>query len=136
MTRWSAAVVGLGLAAMVGAGCKDKNKDAVTMAPDEDAVRLESLRPLEATRTGSEARSPLYTLQAYPQLGTVVPNEEPFVEASGAPRVHVMAPKDTLYSLAVRYYSDGKQWERILEANRARFDDPHLIPVGAKLIIP
>ena len=135
MTRWSAAVVGLGLAATLGAGCGGKTEEEVTMETDADAARLEALRPYEAT--AADPSTPSYTPQAHPQLGTVVPNhEEPAIDTSDSPRVHVMAPKETLYSLAVRYYDDGKQWERILEANRARFNDPTLIPVGAKLIIP
>ncbi len=51
-------------------------------------------------------------------------------------RVHIVERGDTLYSLAMRYYGNGKQYNRILVANRNRLKDPRNLPVGMKLIIP
>jgi 5'-nucleotidase len=48
--------------------------------------------------------------------------------------VHTASKGDTFWSLAVKYYGDGKQWKRIAEAN----PDVKMnsIPVGAKIVIP
>lgn len=51
-------------------------------------------------------------------------------------RVHIVERGDTLYSLAMRYYGSGQQYNRILIANRNRLKDPRNLPVGMKLIIP
>lgn len=51
-------------------------------------------------------------------------------------RVHIVERGDTLYSLAMRYYGSGQQYNRILVANRNRLKDPRNLPVGMKLIIP
>ena len=51
-------------------------------------------------------------------------------------RIHSVQPKDTLWSLAERYYGHGKHWRRILVANRNRLTNSTDLPVGMKLIIP
>jgi nucleoid-associated protein YgaU len=51
--------------------------------------------------------------------------------------VYIVRPKDTLYAIARTYYEgDQTKWRLIYEANRERIDDPNLIYVGMKLIIP
>ena len=49
-------------------------------------------------------------------------------------RVHEVVRKDTLYSLAKRYYGDGKKWPTIQDANPGVV--PERLRVGQKLIIP
>jgi len=51
-------------------------------------------------------------------------------------RIHVVQPNDTLWSLAQRYYGNGKHWRKILVANRNRLTNSTDLPVGMKLIIP
>lgn len=51
-------------------------------------------------------------------------------------RIHSVQPKDTLWSLAERYYGNGKHWRKILVANRNRLTNSTDLPVGMKLIIP
>lgn len=51
-------------------------------------------------------------------------------------RSHIVAPRETLYRLAVLYYGDGRQWQKIYYANRKRIADPADLPVGIRLIIP
>lgn len=51
-------------------------------------------------------------------------------------RVHVVKPKETLWSLSEMYYGNNRQWRKILVANRRRVTDPTNLPVGMKLIIP
>jgi nucleoid-associated protein YgaU len=50
-------------------------------------------------------------------------------------KIHIVQPGDTLYSLAERYYGQGKFYGKILAANRNRLEDPNNLPVGMKLII-
>lgn len=47
---------------------------------------------------------------------------------------HVVQPKDTLWSIAAKYYGDGKQWKRIAEANGIA--DATKLRIGSTLTIP
>ena len=58
------------------------------------------------------------------------------VPAQTAGETYAMQRGDTLYSLARRFYGDGKLWTRIAEANRDKFRDVTAIPVGTVLVIP
>ncbi len=131
MMRWSARVTPLILAAVLVTGCQNnKKQDEVAQVPDETASSLDALAPVDST---ASSLMPADEPAAQPAAQYEAPAAEPVAHS---PNVHVMKPKDTLYSLAVKYYSDGKQWRRILEANKARISDPKKIPVGTKLIIP
>jgi chromosome segregation ATPase len=50
-------------------------------------------------------------------------------------RTHIVAPGDTLQSLAKEYYGDPNQWKKIYNANEDKIDRG-LPRVGAKLVIP
>lgn len=70
---------------------------------------------------------------------TPVPVDEIPVAAARAPvgrRVHKVAKGESLYALAERYYGDGSQYRRIVEANPEAIRDPSNIRVGAELVIP
>lgn len=51
-------------------------------------------------------------------------------------RMHIVARKETLYSLARQYYGDHHRWKDIFEANRPSLRDPNKIFVGQRLAIP
>lgn len=50
------------------------------------------------------------------------------------PRTHIIAAGDTLWSLAVKYYGDGKQLTKIQDANPGL--EPTRMPIGKKIVIP
>lgn len=55
--------------------------------------------------------------------------------ASG--RRHIVAPKDTLFSLSMRYYGTRTRWKEILQANRDVLKSEHeTLRVGMELRIP
>jgi len=57
--------------------------------------------------------------------------------STGGGRVHTVAKKETLYSIARMYYNgDQHKWREIYEANRADISDPNRIRVGQRLVIP
>lgn len=58
----------------------------------------------------------------------------PAAEASTGPRKHVVAAKDTLYSLSRQYYGNPNQWKKIVEANPGLV--PEKMPVGKTIVIP
>lgn len=64
------------------------------------------------------------------------PVPPPVDSERAAVRTHRVGPRETLYSLAEKYYGDPKQYRRIYYANRNRIADPRNIPVGMVLIIP
>lgn len=56
--------------------------------------------------------------------------------APSGQRIHVVEPKDTVYSLARKYYGDMHQWRKIWQANQDQIPDPNKIKVGQQLVIP
>ena len=52
------------------------------------------------------------------------------------PRYHTVVKRDTLYSLARRYYGNQAKWKEIYNANSDQIADPNMIKVGQRLIIP
>lgn len=57
--------------------------------------------------------------------------------AIAEPRYHVVAAKDTLYSLARVYYADQRRWKEIYVANASIIGrNPDRIFVGQRLLIP
>lgn len=57
-------------------------------------------------------------------------------EAAGQ-TIYVTRPNDTLWSIAVQFYGDGTQWERIYRENRDRIGaNPDALGEGLKLRIP
>jgi nucleoid-associated protein YgaU len=53
-----------------------------------------------------------------------------------AVRRHVVAPGETLYKIAQRYYGSGAKWPEILEANRDVLKNENSVRVGMELRIP
>ncbi len=43
---------------------------------------------------------------------------------------------DTLGSIAMKFYGDGRRWRSILAANRDKIDDPKNLQIGTVLVIP
>jgi len=82
-----------------------------------------------------EIRSDAFPVEPLPPApeATETAVEEPVVGTAGT---HTVKKGDTLYSLAKRYYGDGKLWPRILDANRDKIKDERSVPLGAVLKIP
>lgn len=57
-------------------------------------------------------------------------------EETEEPRRHTVASGESLAGIALRYYQDAQQFERIFEANRTIIDRPNLIRVGQIIVIP
>jgi len=72
---------------------------------------------------------PVVEEQPAPTAGVVTP-------AATGQQTYTMKAGDTLYTLARRYYGDGKLWTKIFEANKDKIRDVHDIPVGTVLVIP
>jgi tetratricopeptide (TPR) repeat protein len=79
--------------------------------------------PAGATvRAGPPARQPATTPASPPP--------------AAAGRRHVVAPGDTLYKIAQRYYGSGAKWPEILEANRDQLKSESSVRAGMELRIP
>ena len=88
-----------------------------------------------------------YASDAYPAYGSTTPVETSFEairpgESTTTPtttpgtRYHTVARHDTLYGLARTYYGQQARWKNIYEANRSSVNDPNMIYVGQRLVIP
>jgi nucleoid-associated protein YgaU len=110
-------VVGL---TMMFAGCSMFQKKEAAPAAEDNTV-LSQVTPETPTE---EAAQP-------------APEAQPMPGASSAgQRVHVVQPKDTIYSLSRQYYGDMHQWRKIWQANQDQIPDPNKIKVGQRLVIP
>jgi nucleoid-associated protein YgaU len=58
------------------------------------------------------------------------------VEAPAGPRVHTVAPGDSLSRISLRYYGTASRWNEILQANRDAIRNPDSLALGTKLRIP
>jgi 5'-nucleotidase len=110
----------LTLVALLVGGCvvkKTKNSEVMDLTDTPQSESTTALEPLTTTTPPAQVAP----LQAEPS------------PAQGA-RTHVIAAGDTPWNIAVRYYGDGKQANKILEAN------PGLVatrmPIGKKINIP
>ena len=65
---------------------------------------------------------------------TVAPAPPPPIEAATGRRKHVIAAKDTVYSLSRTYYGDPNQWKKIVAANPGLV--PEKMPIGKTIVIP
>lgn len=108
-------VVGL---SMMFAGCAMFQKKEAAPEATEDTTVLSQVTP-ETPTDATAQPAPEYTAPATP-----------------AGRVHVVQPKDTVYSLARKYYGDMHQWRKIWQANQDQIPDPNKIKVGQQLVIP
>lgn len=66
------------------------------------------------------------------------PKETPGAQASGNARTHTVAPGDSLWKIAEKYYQDGSQLKRIVSANPTllRQGEDSVLKVGMSLVIP
>jgi len=116
-------------------GCEQKRKE--DELPMIDPAELEAAAPPESApaATGGPA------VTATPAAEVETPVTPPATTArpiGGTPTTttYTMKRGDTLYSLAKRFYGDGKLWTRIADANPDKVRDVTDIPVGTVLTIP
>jgi LysM repeat protein len=64
------------------------------------------------------------------------PSEAPAEAPSPAPQTYTVEAGDSLWAIAERFYGDGSQWGKILEANRGQIENPDMIQPGQVLTIP
>lgn len=149
MLRRSAISAGLAVSLFLLTGCEAFNKKAET-APADQTAKTETKKAdekpllLPTPATTPERVEPAQTAQASPAepAKPIAGEQQPLPKESYAPtaapssRVHVVQPKETLRSLAKKYYNDPNKWRHIYEANRQKISDPGQIRAGMKLIIP
>lgn len=58
----------------------------------------------------------------------------PAAAPAAAANTYIVQPKDTLWSIAVKVYGDGKKWRQIADANG--ISDPKKLAAGQSLVIP
>ena len=51
-------------------------------------------------------------------------------------QTYTVQKDDSLWSLAERFYGEGRRWQKIYDANRDVVPSPSIVPVGTVLVIP
>jgi nucleoid-associated protein YgaU len=133
-------ITGLVLVLVVGlaaVGCQKKTQRE--QLPQLDTADLQAEQPpVKSATVVDEGRGPPRPAASYaspPIVSTPAPGMESMPPAMGG-QTYTVQKGDTLYSIARRYYGDGKLWTRIDEANRGKYKSPNAIPVGTILVIP
>ena len=130
MRAWMGAGLMVAVALFIVTGCGPK-KTADLPAVDVTDVKTENppqpVPPAEKPATSAEKPAPK------PAPEKTAP--KPAVTTEG-PQTHTVQKGDTLFSLAKRYYGDGKLWTKILDANKDKIKDVSTVPVGTVLKIP
>lgn len=60
----------------------------------------------------------------------------PDLQSADLPTDHVVVSGESLSKLALNYYGDMFAWEKIWNANKNLIENPNLINIGMKLLIP
>lgn len=113
------------VAALVLAGCK-KPEGPQTMeltAPDRPA---DELTPAGGEVAEVPEEKPVKTVKPAPKQETPKPAEKE--------RTYVVRPRDTLWSIAKKFYGDASRYKEIAKYNN--ITDPNKIRVGQVLKIP
>lgn len=102
---------------------------------DRNSLRIgtELIIPVEKTaseKTKEGRRAETTT----PALSQVVSVEEE--KAVDSEKRHTVLQGDTLYTLAVKYYHNGTQWEKIFDANKKTLKNKKFLKIGQELVIP
>lgn len=108
------------------AGKKDVR---LTVQDDRNVVLYSGKDAAWSTKTNTDAPPP--------PAEEAAPAAEAAPEAAPAPaaqRKYTIAPGDTLWAIAERFYGDGSKFPKIAEANGIA--NPDLINAGAELVIP
>lgn len=113
--RVFSAVLLAALAAMLAAGCENNRVEVVPPVESVDQPPVGSIGvvPVPRLQPGIEGTPILSTAQTY-----------------------TVQKGDTLYSLAKRYYGDGKLWTKIADANKDKIRDAQTLTIGSVLTIP
>lgn len=56
--------------------------------------------------------------------------------AASAHKYHTVAPGESLWVIAKRYYGDGQYFNKIFAANRDKLSDARVIQAGQRLVLP
>jgi len=107
---------------VVGCNTTQQRKEEPAQAP------LADIAPEPAKDTGQAAHAAEPVEKVKPA--------EPASPGVGAPRTYTVQRGDTLYSIARKFYGDGKHFRRILDANQNKISDPNKIKPGTNLVIP
>ena len=102
--------------------------------------RLYTARPALAmervqrtARAATKDNALLETPKTEPLLNTTSPGGP--AHSSGG-NEYIVEAGDTLSHIALKYYGNRRQWEKIYQANKATMKNPDYIYVGQKIIIP
>ncbi|MBN2582862.1 MAG: LysM peptidoglycan-binding domain-containing protein [Planctomycetes bacterium] len=124
------------LMVMVG-GCE--KKDAVSEPPIQIGTAPGEVEPYQETtptvETNQDSKTTIVKGDQTPANGTEMQD----TGANGTttvPRTYTVQKKDTLYSLARRFYGNQARWKDIYNANRDKIRDPNQLRVGQELVIP
>jgi nucleoid-associated protein YgaU len=131
------------VATMLTVGCGPKKEEVPPLDAAETAVPAPEKAPVVVEPAAPIAR-PKMTHPEKPAVERPMPAppiERPpvVIEKPPAPagvQHYTVQKGDTLYSIAKRFYGEGKLKSRILEANRDKIKDENLIQVGMVLTIP
>jgi len=132
------ALLFLGLAALLQAGCQKPNAQTTARVETTPAAQPASLDSLDTTGSTDTTAGDTYAGGGDPTGGQAARGRSGGDEvlAPSGGRVHVVQKGDTLMKLARKFYNDPSRWRAIWEANRNRIPDPNRLEVGTKLIIP
>ena len=131
-------VVLVAVAAMLVVGCGPKKEELPPLEPAEGQPAAAVAVP------GGAAKSPV-TVETMPPPPVAKPRpmtpakpsgDNPPVADPAAGQSYEVKAGDTLYTLAKRFYGDGKLWTRIADANKDKIKDVSHIPIGTTLTTP
>ena len=127
-------VLMVGVASMLVVGCGPKKEEQIPqMEPAEvQAATTAPTGPVTVESPAIPAAPSASTGKVAKPRNAAMPTATP---AAGG-QTYTVKAGDTLYTLAKRFYGDGKLWTKIADANKDKIKDVSHVPVGTVLTIP
>jgi 5'-nucleotidase/UDP-sugar diphosphatase len=125
------------VAAMLVVGCGPKKEELPPLEPvDGQPAATAPVAVPGKSPVAVDTMPPPPVARPRPLMGEKPAAEKPPAADVAGGQSYTVKAGDTLYTLAKRFYGDGKLWTRIADANKDRIKDVSHIPIGTTLTIP
>jgi len=130
-------VVLVAVASMLVIGCGPKKEELPPLEPAEgQPAAIAPGAGAAKAPVAVETMPPPPVAKPRPLTPVRAPAESAPPADAAAGQSYTVKAGDTLYTLAKRFYGDGKLWTKIADANKDKIKDTSRIPIGTALTIP
>jgi len=130
-------VVMMSLLVVVLAGCQKDQTQVTEVPPPPPDEPMPMVEPAPSDPSGPADAVVFDEVEPAPTPAPAASNTATQLPPPplAAPQTYTIRKGDTLWSIAVRFYGDGRRWRDIVGANPS-ISDPKKLPIGTTIDIP